>query len=386
MPWPDFGLRGGDLGPRLQALAGTPLNFDPADLGGPGWHPDDYRQPLPAEPPGAPVPGGSWETAVRLSEAYAFADPSIVEGYFDSQVPLAQRDMLLVLHALGLQLYAGVRVGAAGDEERLVDGRECRVSYWNYRTLLGHVEAGQRDYEVRKWLDTGEVEFRTHAFSRPAETNLLVRTGFRLLGRHKQAEFGRRACNRMLLLTTAALRRGDAGQPLHAFDGQLLGVYLQDHRALMVAGRELAARMSRSGRPDAERAVARELHGDLTDDLAALDVLLAQLGRHPDQGKAGGAWLAEKVGRLKLNGRVVRGSPLSAVTELEGLRMLLESARALWSSLALLRLGPQDADDRRARAVRHLEAAERLRESAVERAIMPRDLEVPATADPEVLQ
>src|ERR1044071_4725089 len=77
----------------------------------------------------------------------------------------------------------------AGGETRERDGRMVEVSYWNYRTLEGHVEAGQRDYEVRKWLDTGEVDFRTHAVSRPAETNALIRVGFLLLGRHKQVEF-----------------------------------------------------------------------------------------------------------------------------------------------------------------------------------------------------
>jgi hypothetical protein len=372
MPWPDFGFRRSDLEPRLHALAQKPLNFDPTDVNGQGWHRDDYRQRLSGEQPGAPVPGGSWETAVRLSQAYAFADPSIVEGHFDPRVPLGERNMLLVLHAAGLHLYAGVRVGEAGDETRVADDREARVSFWNYRTLQGHVEAGQRDYEVWKWLDTGDVEFRTHAFSRPAPTNLAVRAGFRLLGRHEQAEFGRRACNRMLLLTTAALRRGDGGQSERAFDGRLLSIYLQDHRALMVAGRELAARMSASGRPDAECVFAHELQGDLVEDLAALDALLAQLGRRPDRVRAGGAWLAEKAGRLKLNGRLVERSPLSSVVELEGCRMLLENVRALWSGLALLRLGPGDAGERGERALRHLETAERLREPAMERAILPR--------------
>jgi Domain of unknown function (DUF1990) len=371
MPWPDIGIRDAGIEARLAALRELPLNFDPADLGGPGWLPDDYRRPLPAEPPGPPVPGGSWETAVHLSTAYAFADPAIVEGHFDPETPFVHRDMLLVLKAAGLRLYAGVRVGAAGDETREVDGRMGRVSYWNYRTLQGHIEAGQRDYEVWKWLETGEVEFRTHAFSRPAESNVVVQAGFQLLGRQKQAEFGRRACDRMLLLTTAALRRGDGGRAEGAFDGRLLAIYLQDHRAMLVAGRELAGRMGRSGQSDAERDFAREIRVDLVDDLAALDALLARLGRRPDRARSGAAWLAEKAGRLKLNGHVVQRSPLSAVTELEGCRLLLESVRALWTGLAAVALGPDDAATRGDRALRHLDTAERLRAAAVERAILP---------------
>ena len=40
-----------DLDDRLQAIRGRPLNYDPADAGGEGWHRDDYRQPLPPEAP-----------------------------------------------------------------------------------------------------------------------------------------------------------------------------------------------------------------------------------------------------------------------------------------------------------------------------------------------
>src|SRR5581483_4825068 len=113
-----------------------------------------------------------------------------------------------------------VRVGAAGEDERREDGRSARVSFWNYRTLDGHVEAGQRDFEVWKWLDSGEVEFRTHAVSRPATMNAIVQLGFRLLGRHKQVEFGRRACSRMALLSEASLRNGRT--VAENLDGRLL--------------------------------------------------------------------------------------------------------------------------------------------------------------------
>ena len=45
------------------------------------------------------------------------------------------------------------------------------------------------DYEVRKWLDTGEVEFRIAAVSHRARVgNPLVRLGFGLLGRREQVE------------------------------------------------------------------------------------------------------------------------------------------------------------------------------------------------------
>jgi len=195
--------------------------------------------------------------AVALSRSYAFADPALVEARFDPRVPLEQREMLLILHVLGASIYAGVRVGGAGEDTRRDDGREAHVFFWNYRTLEGHVEAGQRDFEVWKWLDSGAVEFRTHAVSRPADTNAIVRLGFRLLGRHKQVEFGRHACSRMALLSEASLRNGTT--TAENLDGRLLAIYLRDHHALLVVLRELAQRMSIADRPDGVQAFADEV-------------------------------------------------------------------------------------------------------------------------------
>jgi uncharacterized protein (UPF0548 family) len=205
-PTPSLDLRRqrGDLDDRLRALRGLPLNYEPRDAGGPGWHRDDYRQPLPREQPGEPEAGGSWRIACELSRSYAFSDPSLVEAHFDEKVPLGEREMLLVLHAVGLRIDVGVRVAEVRDEVTELAGRRARLFGWSYRTLAGHVEAGQRDFEVWKLIDTGEVEFRTHSYSRPAAANPIILAGFRLLGRHKQAEFGRRACERMATLTAAA--------------------------------------------------------------------------------------------------------------------------------------------------------------------------------------
>jgi Domain of unknown function (DUF1990) len=100
------------------------------------------------------------------------------------------------------------------DELREEAGRELRVWGWSYRTLEGHLEKGEMHWEVRKWLDTGEVEFRVHAYSRRAEVrNPLVRLGFRLVGRREQLRFLRSTCERMRRLTEEALSgrpRGEA--------------------------------------------------------------------------------------------------------------------------------------------------------------------------------
>jgi hypothetical protein len=377
--FPEFDLRGGDVEARLSALGGRPLNFDPATLGGPGWEQDDYRQPLVPEQPGPPEPGGSWEAAVVLSRNYAFADPSLVEARYDPAVPLEQRDMLLILHALGARIYAGVRVSGVGNETRRDGDREAQVFFWNYRTLEGHVESGQRDFEVWKWLDTGEVEFRTHAVSRAAATNPIVEVGFLLLGRHKQVEFGRRACRRMALLTEVSLGRADDTDPTEILDGRMLALYLRDHHGLLVVMGELAGRMSSDGRPDKLRGFAVELGRAATADRASVEELLRRLDSAPSRMRHAAAWSAEKVGRLKLNGRILRPSPLSGVTELEGCSLLLESTRALWAGLAHLAVGPADAADRARRAERLLEAAERFRLDALHPATHQR---VDAPGDP----
>jgi Domain of unknown function (DUF1990) len=201
MRFPELGFRDGDLDARLRALGDRPLNYDPATVGGPGWSRDDYSRALPP---------GSFDVACRLSRDYAFSDPSLVEAHFDRDAKLEGREMLLVLHALGLRFYAGVRVADVNEETRERDGRPARVFAWSYRTLEGHVEAGRRDFEVWQRLDTNEVEFRTHSLSRPAARNPIVLAGFRVIGRHKQAEFGRRACARMEALARAALAAADA--------------------------------------------------------------------------------------------------------------------------------------------------------------------------------
>ncbi|MBA2474465.1 MAG: DUF1990 family protein [Actinobacteria bacterium] len=199
---------------ELESLQERDINFDPASVGS-GWKFDEYCQPLPREPPGDPLEGGSWETARKLMREYEFADPSRVRAVYRTDTPLEGRDMLLEIRFLGLRFDVGVRIGGVYDETRQLDGRHVRVWGWGYRTLEGHLEMGQMDYAVWKWLDSGEVEFRIRRRSRPAPVgNPLVRLGFRIFGRREQVRFAKRACARILRLTQTDLgsrSEGDAG-------------------------------------------------------------------------------------------------------------------------------------------------------------------------------
>ncbi|HUR23192.1 MAG TPA: DUF1990 family protein, partial [Acidimicrobiales bacterium] len=199
----------------LDELHDKTLNFELADHSGEGWLSDDYCQPLPSEAPGPPEPGGSWEVAKELMRNYEFADPSIVRAVYYPDRPLEERDMLLEVCFYGLRFRFGVRVGGVVDGTRDVDGRTVQVWGWNYRTLQGHLEMGQMDYEVWKWLDTGDVEFHTCRFSRRASAgNPIVGLGVRVFGRRQQKKFARHACERMVRLTASKLEgHDDTGLP-----------------------------------------------------------------------------------------------------------------------------------------------------------------------------
>jgi uncharacterized protein (UPF0548 family) len=197
---------------RLRALHDSAFNFDPPSLADAddrsGWKVDDYCQPLPTEAPGPPQPGGTWERAKRMMEDYEFADPRIVRAVYAPDSALEGRDMLLEARFWGLRFHFGVRVGGVFDETCEHDGRPGRVWGWSYRTLQGHLEMGQMDYALWKWLDDGSVEFRIRVVSRPARIpNPIVRLGFRLFGRRQQVRFARRACERMAEVPTAGSPR-----------------------------------------------------------------------------------------------------------------------------------------------------------------------------------
>jgi hypothetical protein len=189
------------------------LNFDASEFpetgSTGGWHVDDYCQPLPAEAPGPPVPGGPWAVTCRLMRDYEFADPKIVRAVYHTDAPLEDRTMLLEARFYWLRFHFGVRVGGVTDTVKTVEGRPVRVWGWNYRTLQGHLEMGQMDYQAWKWLDTGTVEFRIHVVSRAARIpNPLIRLGFALFGRRMQKKFARRALARMHSLVLDAVGGG----------------------------------------------------------------------------------------------------------------------------------------------------------------------------------
>ena len=195
---------------RLASLANRTVNFDTSriDEYSPetGWRRDDMVVSLPAEAPGMPDTRGSWELTRRLVMDYQLADPGRVRAVYDHRRPFEGRDMLLLIRFAGLRFGVGVRIGGTYEWTRTVDGRAARVYGWYYDTLEGHFEQGRMHYEVWKWLDSGEVQFRLHAVSRGAESGpWVLRTGFRLVGRVNQLQFYRRICRRARRFTEAQI-------------------------------------------------------------------------------------------------------------------------------------------------------------------------------------
>lgn len=203
-----------DARAELAKLHDVAVNYelDGTPSAGDGWSFDDYCQKLAVEQPGPPEPGGPFEVACRLVRDYEFADPSIIQAVWLPETPLDQRDMLLSGRFGPLRFLLGVRVSSVVDEEVVEDGRPLRAYGWCYRTLHGHLEAGEMCYRVVKLLDTGEVQFRVCRYVRTGRIrNPLVRLGWATFGRAMQVLFVHRSMSRMRRLVEAELLAGGTG-------------------------------------------------------------------------------------------------------------------------------------------------------------------------------
>ncbi|HUC01179.1 MAG TPA: hypothetical protein VMS11_15280 [Solirubrobacterales bacterium] len=82
----------------------------------------------------------------------------------------------------------------------------------------------------------------------------------------------------------------------------------------------------------------RRISAEIEADRETLEDVLDRLGVSRDRVKPVGAWLLERLGRLKLNGHLRGYSPLSRLLELEGLAIGIAGKTELWRTLAGLDL------------------------------------------------
>jgi len=115
---------------------------------------------------------------------------------------------------------------------------------------------------------------------------------------------------------------------------RFLAIYLNDHLAGATLGVELARRLRSSNQGDAEFGEPlAQLCAEIEEDYRTLTRLMEHLGVGRDPVKPVLAKVAEKLGRLKPNGRIRGYSPLSRVLELEFLSGMVGGKMQLWNAL-----------------------------------------------------
>jgi hypothetical protein len=112
-----------------------------------------------------------------------------------------------------------------------------------------------------------------------------------------------------------------------------LHIYLNDHLAGATVGLELARRIAGATEGTGLGTFMQRLAGEIDEDRETLRDVMDALGAGEDRMKVAGGWVAEKVGRLKLNGEVLGDSPLSRLVELEALALGVEGKRSMWVTL-----------------------------------------------------
>lgn len=126
----------------------------------------------------------------------------------------------------------------------------------------------------------------------------------------------------------------------------LLRIYLNDHLAIAIAAERTARRSAKNNRGTALGEFLHEVAEHLHDQRIAFETTIRKLGISASIPKKLAAMTAEKVGRLKFNGALIRYSPLSRLVEIEALAVMSGFNRA-----ALARLGELRQRDERLEGV-----------------------------------
>lgn len=164
----------------------------------------------------------------------------------------------------------------------------------------------------------------------------------------------------------------------------MLAIYLNDHLAAATGARDLARRAASSNRGSGYGSLLERLAVEIDEDRESLLAVMGALHIGVDRLKVAGGWWAEKLGRLKLNGRLLGYSRLSRVIELEVLSLGISGKLALWRGLQRVeqeepRLSGIDLPRLIVRAERQLDELDSHRLAAVEEAFLPATRHAPAS-------
>lgn len=127
-------------------------------------------------------------------------------------------------------------------------------------------------------------------------------------------------------------RVGTPGIP-PGVDGYLLGLYLSDHFTGATAGLERMERMAQQYRDTPFQAELAEAAEQLRGERELYRDLLHELGVPRRRYRQAAAWVGERVGLLKLNGRLTERSPMSALLETELMRSAVVGKIGGWRTL-----------------------------------------------------
>ncbi|PZR52893.1 epimerase [Xylanimonas oleitrophica] len=116
-------------------------------------------------------------------------------------------------------------------------------------------------------------------------------------------------------------------------DRDLLGLYLSDHLTGATAGLQRLERMSQTYEEVPFQAELAELVEQLRAEREMYRDMLGLLGVRRRPYRQAAAWVGERVGRLKLNGRALEGSPMTAVLETELMRAAVLGKIGGWQTL-----------------------------------------------------
>jgi hypothetical protein len=113
----------------------------------------------------------------------------------------------------------------------------------------------------------------------------------------------------------------------------LLAIYLNDHLAGEAGVLDRARRARSRNRENNVGTDLGRLIPELEEDRRTIEDVIRRLGFRPSGPKVALGRAGEKIGRLKLNGRVLSYSPLSRILDLEILLLATEGKRSLWGAL-----------------------------------------------------
>lgn len=133
-----------------------------------------------------------------------------------------------------------------------------------------------------------------------------------------------------------------------------LRIYLSERIAVAHAGRRLAGRMRGAASDPGTARLLDEAGAALAADAEVLASFLRQLGASRPRLRMLAASAGERLGRLKLNGRVTGRSPLADLEELEGLVALVRAVAGAWSAIEVAGVASEAVVDGRAEAMEAL--------------------------------